>query len=126
MTPITSKNVQLLLPLSSSSFCILLALAQGERHGYHISKEVEAATGGTVKLQAGTLYRLIKQMTADGWITEVDRADPIDPRRRYYRLTPWGRKIAHAEAERLADLVRLARTYRLLPAGASAKRRVTA
>jgi DNA-binding PadR family transcriptional regulator len=120
MTAITSKNVQLLLPLSPQSFYILLALAQGERHGYQISKEAEAATGGTVKLRAGTLYRLIKQMTADGWIAEVDRADPIDPRRRYYRLTSWGRKIAHAEAERLADLVRLARSYHLLPAGASA------
>jgi DNA-binding PadR family transcriptional regulator len=120
MTLVNSKNVQLLLPLSPSTFYIMLALAQGERHGYHIAKEVEAATGGTVKLRAGTLYRLIKQMLADGWIVEVDRADPIDERRRYYRLTPWGRKIAHAEAERLADLVRLARSYRLLPAAASA------
>jgi DNA-binding PadR family transcriptional regulator len=104
------------LPLSPSGFYILLALAAEERHGYSIAKEVEDTTGGAVRLGPGTLYRLIKQMVTDGWIVEVDRVDSEDPRRRYYRLTPWGRRIACAEAERLASVVRTARDRRLLPA----------
>jgi DNA-binding PadR family transcriptional regulator len=102
------------LPLSSSAFYILTALAAEERHGYSIAKEVEEETDGSVRLGPGTLYRLIKQMVADGWIVEVDRVDSEDPRRRYYRLTTWGRRIACAEAERLARVVRTARNRRLL------------
>jgi DNA-binding PadR family transcriptional regulator len=101
------------LPLSTSGFYILLALADGERHGYAIAKEVEEATGGSTVLGPATLYRTIKQFLADGWITEVD-AD--DERRRVYRLTPRGRRIAQAEAQRLAAMVRVARERRLLPA----------
>jgi DNA-binding PadR family transcriptional regulator len=112
---ISSDDPRAFLPLSASSFHILLALAQGERHGYSISKEVETATEGSVHLGPGTLYRLIKQMLADGWIGEVHRTDPEDPRRRYYRLLPWGRRIAAAEAQRLADLVRVAQARDLLP-----------
>ncbi len=109
------------LPLSSAAFYILLALADGDRHGYSISKEVEAHTDGAVKLGPGTLYRVIKQMLADGWIDEVRAAaGDDDERRRNYRLTPWGRRIAEAEARRLADLVMLARTRHLLPANALA------
>jgi DNA-binding PadR family transcriptional regulator len=106
------------VPLSSSAFYILLALAAEERHGYSIAKEVEETTGGAVHLGPGTLYRLIKQMVTDGWIVEVDRFDSDDPRRRYYRLTPWGRRIARAEAARLADAVRTAMDRRLLSASA--------
>ena len=110
-----------MLPLSSAAFYILLALADGERHGYSISKEVAAHTGGAVKLGPGTLYRVIKQMLADGWIAEVHGAPgDDDERRRNYKLTPWGRKIAEAEAQRLADLVFVARARRLLPAKAPA------
>jgi DNA-binding PadR family transcriptional regulator len=112
----TSSDVRTLLPLSPSAFYILLALAAEERHGYSITKEVEDATDGSVRLGPGTLYRLIKQMVLDGWIVEVDRVDSEDPRRRYYRLTPWGRRIARAEAERLAHAVNTARDRRLLPA----------
>ncbi len=108
------------LPVSPSGFYILLALAAEDRHGYSITKEVEDATAGAVRLGPGTLYRLIKQMVTDGWIVEVDRLDSDDPRRRYYRLTPWGRKIACAEAERLASAVRTARDRRLLPASSFA------
>lgn len=105
------------LPLSPSAFHILLALAEGERHGYSISKEVEAATGGLVKLPPGTLYRLIKQMSSDGWIHEAGAPDAgEDQRRRSYRLTERGRRIAEAEAQRLEDLVRIARERKLLPA----------
>jgi DNA-binding PadR family transcriptional regulator len=100
-------------PLSPSSFYILLALADGERHGYAIAKEVEDATGGATVLGPATLYRTIKQLLADGWITEVDGDDE---RRRVYRLTPRGRRIAQAEAQRLEHLVSMARERRLLPA----------
>lgn len=115
-----SSDPRAFVPLSSSAFYILLALAAEERHGYSIAKEVEEATGGAVRLGPGTLYRLIKQMVTDGWIVEVDRVDSDDPRRRYYRLTPWGRKIARAEAARLADAVRIAMDRRLLSSSAFA------
>ena len=104
------------LPLGASAFYILLALAEGECHGYSIAKGVETATNGTIRLGAGTLYRVLKQMTADGWIDDAHRVDSDDPRRRYYRLTKWGRRIAAAEAARLADVVRVARARRLIPA----------
>jgi DNA-binding PadR family transcriptional regulator len=100
--------------VGASAFHILLALAERERHGYSISKEVEAATGGTIRLAPGSLYRQLKQMHADGWIEPVAVAPDDDPRRRYYRLTPWGRQIATAEAQRLEALVRIARDRRLL------------
>jgi DNA-binding PadR family transcriptional regulator len=112
----STADLDTLLPLSPSAFYILLALAAEDRHGYSISKEVEEATNGSVHLGPGTLYRLIKQMVLDGWIVEVDRVDSDDPRRRYYRLTSWGRRIARAEAQRLEDAVRTARSRRLLPA----------
>jgi DNA-binding PadR family transcriptional regulator len=104
--------------ISSSAFHILLALADGERHGYAITREVADETEGAVKLGPGTLYRMLKQLLDDEWIVEVDRADADDPRRRYYKLTARGRRVAQAEALRLANVVRLARVRRLLPAGA--------
>ena len=103
----------MLLPLGVASFHILLALADGDRHGYGIIKEVDATTEGAIKLGPGTLYRVIKQMLTDGWIEEIDASDE---RRRTYRLTRWGTRIATAEATRLDELVRLARRRRLLPA----------
>ncbi len=102
--------------LSVPAYHILLALADGERHGYSIIKEVEEATGGSVRLLAGTLYRLLKEMSADGWIVEA-QGDDEDERRRYYRLAPRGRRVAIAESERLEALVRVARARKLLPAG---------
>ena len=110
------RDPSALLPIGASAFRILLALADGERHGYSISKEVVASTDGRIKLGPGTLYRLLKQMAADGWIVESERRDGDAMRRRYYRLSPWGRCIAEAEAARLEDLVRTARSRRLLPA----------
>jgi DNA-binding PadR family transcriptional regulator len=101
------------LPLSASGFHILLTLADGERHGYAIAKEVEDATHGAIGLGPATLYRTIKQFLADGWIAEVDGDDE---RRRVYRLTPRGRKVAQAEAQRLEAVVKVARERRLLPA----------
>jgi DNA-binding PadR family transcriptional regulator len=112
-------DVTSLLPLGARAFHILLALADGERHGYSISKDVEEATGGAIKLGPGTLYGLLKQMLDDSWIAEVAPDPREDPRRRNYRLTPWGREIAGAEAGRMAELVRVARSRRLLPARAA-------
>ncbi len=108
-----------MLPLTPAAFQILLVLSDGERHGYAIMKEVEASTHGQMRLGPGTLYRSIKRMLADGLIEECDeRPDPEldDERRRYYRLTALGRRVAAAEAERLASLVQLAQVKRLLPA----------
>lgn len=109
-----TSDPRTLLPLGVASFHILLALAEGERHGYAIIKEVDATTEGAIKLGPGTLYRVIKQMLVDGWIEEID--DLEEARRRTYRLTRWGTRIAAAEAARLDELVRLARRRRLLPA----------
>jgi DNA-binding PadR family transcriptional regulator len=106
------------LPLTPAIFHILLALAGGERHGYGIMQEVDASTNGQLKLGPGTLYGSIKRLLADGLIEESDeRPDPTldDQRRRYYRLTEWGRRVAAAEAERLERLVVEARAKRLLP-----------
>lgn len=117
---VAANDPRALLPLGASAFYILLALAEGERHGYSIAKEVEDASDGAIHLGPGTLYRVIKQMVVDGWIEDVHRSDPEDPRRRYYRLTKWGRRIAIAEAERLAELVRTARARHLLSAAVNA------
>jgi DNA-binding PadR family transcriptional regulator len=106
------KDPGSLLPLGSSAFQILLSLAEGERHGYSVAKAIEAATNGATRLRPGSLYRLLKQMVTDGWIAETES----DDRRRYYRLTPWGRKIAQAEAQRLRELVRRAQAVQLLSA----------
>jgi DNA-binding PadR family transcriptional regulator len=104
-----------LLPLTQSAFHILIALADGERHGYSITKEVATSTRGQIRLGSGTLYRQLKQLCADGWIVEIERDDDDAMGRRYYRITPWGRRVAQAEAARLQELVDLARSRRLLP-----------
>jgi DNA-binding PadR family transcriptional regulator len=105
------------LPLTPAAFHILLALADGEKHGYGIMREVTTQTEGKMRLGPGTLYGTIKRMLADGWIEESDeRPDPEldDERRRYYRLTDLGQRLARAEAERLANLVSVARAKRLV------------
>ena len=104
-------------PLTPAMFHILLALADSERHGYGIMREVERATDGAFQLGPGTLYRSIKQMLALGLVEESDeRPDPEldDERRRYYRITSAGRRAASVEAQRLARLVSEARARRLL------------
>ncbi len=108
------------LPLTPAVFHIALALADSERHGYGIMQEVATRTAGQMRLGPGTLYGTIKRMLADGLIAESDeRPDPAldDERRRYYRLTDLGRRVAAAEARRLARLVGVAQDKRLLPAG---------
>jgi DNA-binding PadR family transcriptional regulator len=105
------------MTLRPVEFQILLALAAEERHGYAIMQEVARFTEGALALEAGTLYRALHRMLESGWIVESARrpaADMDDQRRRYYRLTPAGRRVASAEAERLARLVTAARANRLL------------
>jgi DNA-binding PadR family transcriptional regulator len=111
------SEIQKLLPLLPAVFHIMLALADGERHGYGIKREVELRSGGTVNLGPGTLYGTLRRMLADHLIVECgERTDPgnEDVRRRYYRLTDFGRRLAAAEAERLENLVRVARSKDLL------------
>lgn len=106
-----------LLPLTPAVFHILLALADSERHGYGIMQEVTLRTDGKIHMGPGTLYGSIKRMIGDGLIEESgERPDPRldDERRRYYRLTNFGQRVAEAEAERLAALVRIARQKQLL------------
>ncbi len=105
------------LPLTPAVFHILLALADGERHGYSIMQEVETSTEGKMRLGPGTLYGSIKRLLNDRMIVESDeRPDPEmdDERRRYYGLTDFGRRVAVAEAKRLAQLVLAARAKRLI------------
>jgi DNA-binding PadR family transcriptional regulator len=95
-----------------------MALADDDRHGYAIIQDVAERTAGAVRLSAGTLYRSIQRMLEDGLIVEIrDRPDPEedDERRRYYRITPFGRAAARAEAQRLSDLVKLARASGFVP-----------
>ena len=106
--------------LTPAAFQILLALADEDRHGYAIMQEVEVRSGGTVRLGPGTLYGSIKRLLEGGLIAETDeRPDPSldDQRRRYYRLTDRGQRIASAEARRLAALVHQAQAKNLLPVG---------
>jgi DNA-binding PadR family transcriptional regulator len=108
------------LPLPPATFHILLALTGEERHGYAIIQDVEARTGGELRMSAGTLYRSVARMVEQGFITEVEkrRTRTDDERRRYYRITPFGTAVARAEMRRLTQLVRLARASGLSPATA--------
>jgi DNA-binding PadR family transcriptional regulator len=103
-------------PLPSAAFHILLALAEEDLHGYAIMREVAELTQGRVRLGPGTLYSSIKTLLEAELIAEVDERggdDSSGERRRYYRLTAGGRKLARVEAERLADTLRLARVKRI-------------
>ena len=110
-----------LLPLTPAVLHILLALADGEKHGYAIMREVGERSGGAVRMGPGTLYGSIQRMLKDGFIAETpERADPAqtehgEERRRYYRLTGFGERVLAAEVRRMEDLVRLAQSKRALP-----------
>jgi DNA-binding PadR family transcriptional regulator len=106
-----------ILPLTPAVFHILLALADGERHGYAIMQEVTHSTEGRIKMGPGTLYGTIKRLLEAKLVEESDeRPDPAldDERRRYYQLTGLGRRVVKAEAERLSALVKLAQGKRLI------------
>ena len=106
------------LPLTPISFEILLALLTEDRHGYAILQTVESRLRGHLPMRTGTMYRALARLVDEGLIVAappaVKRGAETDERRRYYRITPQGRRIARAEAERLADQVAAARAHRLL------------
>jgi len=107
-----------LLPLPVATFHILVAVADQDRHGYAIMQDVAARTNGALKLSPGTLYGSIRRMLDEGLIVELsdrERPDEDDKRRRYYRITPFGRAVAQAEAARLATLLHQAKAVGLAP-----------
>ena len=109
---------QALLPLPAATFHILLAVAEEDRHGYGIIQDVAERTCGDVRLSPGTLYRSIQRMLEQGLLTETqERPAPEldDERRRYYRITTFGRAVARAEAKRMSDLLEQARVSGLAP-----------
>ena len=111
------RTIESYLPLTPAVFHVLLALADGEKHGYVISKEIARRTDNEVRLSAGTLYGIIKRLLDDAMIEESeDRPDFSldDQRRRYYRLTRFGRAVAEAEAERMERVLAMARAKRVL------------
>lgn len=104
------------LPLKSQWFHILLALASGEQHGYGVMQDVLDRTAGKVRLWPATLYGSIKRLMEADLIEESPRRpapELDDARRRYYRLTPLGRRVLNAECDRLQDLVRVIRVKRV-------------
>ena len=114
------------LPLSHTQFHILLVLTKGTNHGYGIMKEIEAKTKGKFKVGPATLYRSIKRMLDANLIEETDeQPDPEidDERRRYYRLSKFGRRAVTAEAQRLTELVKIARENHLIGKRASIEMR---
>jgi DNA-binding PadR family transcriptional regulator len=107
-----------LLPLRPSVFHILLALCDGDLHGYGIMQEVAEHTAGQIRLGPGTLYGAIKRLLHDRLIVEVaERPDPEldDERRRYYRLTDFGQQVLKAEVRRISEMVSVAQRKRLIP-----------
>jgi DNA-binding PadR family transcriptional regulator len=107
-----------LLPLSPSVFHILLALSDGDLHGYGIMQEVSEHTEGQIRLGPGTLYGAIKRLLSDRLIVETDeRPDPEldDERRRYYRLTDFGQRVLKAEVRRISKMISVAQRKRLIP-----------
>jgi DNA-binding PadR family transcriptional regulator len=109
-------EVQALLPLPPAFLHILIALGDGDRHGYSIMQEIDERTGGRVRMGPGTLYGSIKRMLAEGLIEELTAgAAGADERRRFYRITKFGRRVALAEADRLTSLLAQARSSGLVP-----------
>jgi DNA-binding PadR family transcriptional regulator len=121
--PRAEREAESRIPLKSIDFLILLMLAKsGDRHGYGIMQDVAEHSENKLELEAGSLYRTIRRMQDENLVEESSRrpaADLDDERRRYYRLTPFGRRVVAAEAARLRRLVRIAESARLLaPQGA--------
>jgi DNA-binding PadR family transcriptional regulator len=113
--PITTDPREL-LPLAPHDFRVLLALLEAPRHAYGLSQAVDEEDG--VRLEIGSLYRILSRLTAAGVIEDFDPPDGAaghEARRRYYRITAFGRKVASAEASRLSSVLRLARRHKLLP-----------
>jgi DNA-binding PadR family transcriptional regulator len=115
---IDQEDVAALIPLPPATFHILIALADEDRHGYAIIQDIAARTGDEMRMSAGTLYRSIQRMQEQGLIIEK-RQRPAPPnddeRRRYYRITLFGSAVARAEAQRLKQMLKLARARGILP-----------
>ena len=115
MTP--RPQTDALLPLKPVEVLVLTMLAAGDRHGYGIRQDILEHTHGTIELEAGNLYRTIRRLEQEGLLDESGRrpaADSDDERRRYYRLTPLGRRVLSAELVRLRELVRLGEERRVI------------
>jgi DNA-binding PadR family transcriptional regulator len=115
---IERESIDSLLPLQSTSFHVLLSLADEDRHGYAIIQDIARRTNGEIKLSAGTLYRSIQRMQEQGLIVEIKTRpapEDDDERRRYYRITPLGKAVAQAEVSRLRDLLKMARSCGVVP-----------
>lgn len=115
-----SSDPRSLLPLRPDVFTILLVLLEGDAHGYSMIKAADERDGRRGHLQPGSLYRLLRQMLAHGMVTELAPGEAptgSDERRRYYRITPFGREVAVAESRRMAELVRDSRRLALLDEG---------
>jgi DNA-binding PadR family transcriptional regulator len=113
-----SHETETFLPLPPATFHILMAVSAEDRHGYAIIQEVAARTNGHIKLSPGTLYRSIQRMLEQGLLKETSQRpapELDDERRRYYRITPFGRAVAEAESRRMAQLVRMARARGFAP-----------
>jgi DNA-binding PadR family transcriptional regulator len=116
----SKRSAESLLPLTPAMFQVLIALADGEKHGYAIIKEVARRTGGEVKLSAGTLYAIIRRFEDARVIAESDsRPDAAldDERRRYYQITSFGREVAQAEARRMESALSMAHAKNLILRG---------
>jgi DNA-binding PadR family transcriptional regulator len=116
MTTSRDRKVRDLLPVSPLVFHVLLALADGDKHGYAIIKEVRRRTSGEVEIGASSLYSVLRRLLTDGLVVETDeRPDPAldDERRRYYRLSRFGRDVAAAELKRLESVIQQARAKRI-------------
>ena len=111
------RDPNALLPLTPAMFHVLVALADESRHGYAIIKDVSARTAGTVELGTGTLYGIVKRLLAEGLAVESrtrPSASNDDGRRKYYRLTAFGRQVVAAETARLEAMVEAARATQML------------
>ena len=115
--PRSTPDPERLLPLKPVEVLILTMLTAGERHGYGIRQDIIDHTEGAMRLEAGNLYRSIRRLSELGLVDESEHrpAAASDERRRYYRLTAFGRRVIAAEMRRLRALVRLAEARRLIP-----------
>ncbi len=114
MTPKDSRAAESVLPLKPADFHILMVLTEGALHGYGIMQQVADQSNGRVRLEVGSLYRLIARMTEEGLIVESKTSSGGSERRRNYRTTRFGSQVAKLEAQRLEDVVRAARAHDLL------------
>ena len=109
------RSPEAMLPLKPADFHILMVLSRNDLHGYGIMQEVEAESAGRVRLEVGSMYRLIARLTDEGLIAESEREN--NDRRKYFRITQFGKRVAKLEAQRLMDVVSAARRNDLLGDG---------